>query len=105
MEKPTIKISNNLKPEERKPLDIRISDNLKNTLNDYEMYSDEWLKLQTYIQRDSGDKYKINDMYNNIKGKRILKLIRLRDNIQITKEVNDFVNILQNKEGAWSVVL
>lgn len=103
MEKPTIKISDNLEPGKKNLTNINISDNLKDTLNkNIESYSDEWLKSQTYTQRDSGDKYKISEIYNNITGKKMLKLINIENNIQITKESVDFINILKNSGGAWT---
>jgi len=99
-----IKISNNLNSNNNEKPIIKISTNLENVLNrdNLEIYSEEWLKFKTFIQRDSNDEYKIDSIYNSITGKKMLKLINIKNKIQITKQEEDFINILKMENGAWN---
>lgn len=67
-------------------------------------FSKEWLKLKILIQRDSGDKYKVESIaYSDISKKEIVKLVSLTKKGSITKEFHSLIEDLKTLNSPWSV--
>jgi hypothetical protein len=83
----------------------KILDNL-NEEKVVEIYSEEWLKNQTLIQRDGGDRFEVKDIINQTSGsfgKRLVKLVSLEDNHSINKEFNELIEKIKTPGSAWSI--
>lgn len=71
-----------------------------------EMYSEDWLKSQIIIQRDSGDRFEVKDIITPSYGtssKRIVQLRSLEDGHSINKEFNELIDKIKTPGSAWSV--
>ncbi len=75
---------------------------LEKQAGEVEPYSPEWLKMQTFVQRDSGKLFVVEDIIDSRHGERI-KLKCLTAQQTVTLSVDNFVERLQIPGEAWSV--
>lgn len=71
-----------------------------------EIFSEEWLKTKVLIQRDGGDRYEVKDIISQTfgaSGKRLVKLISLKDGHSLTKEFSDVIEKIKIPGSAWSI--
>ena len=67
-------------------------------------FSEEWLKFQILVQRDGGDKYKVEDIaFSEISNKKIVKLVSLSNGPSVTKEFSNLIENLKTTGSPWMV--
>ena len=80
---------------------------LLNNLNESLLeFSEEWLKLKVLIQRDGGDKFKVEHIIDSSASsikKRLVKLVSLVDGSSINKEFSKLINDIKTPGSPWGV--
>lgn len=92
-------------PKEESKLKGKLLDNLKEEKTT-EIYSEDWLKTQTIIQRDGGDRFEVKDIITQTSGtagKRIVQLLSLEDGHSINKEFSELIEKIKTPGSAWSI--
>lgn len=67
-----------------------------------EPFSKEWLAKQTFIQRDSGDEFIVEDFHAGRSGE-MIKLRNSEKNATISHYIDRFIDRIQTPGEAWSV--
>ena len=78
----------------------------KSIEEEYKPYTEEWLKKQILILRDSGDEFKVVSIIESKKGTISKKLVVLKaegKEITSNKEISELIDNLKTEGSPWKV--